>query len=375
MRTQMNIERLRPLIIGHAADNLTGIVEIDCSAWMTAYPKLTRYTLAVTLPGGGPYFAPTEMEGAILRWIVRREDTACAGEGSYQIIGTGENGEQKSTDFYPLYIYRNMPGLDGADGTPPDAALAWVSKVLNAADRAEDAAERAEGAAAGSVPVAKPDRLGVVKPGEGLEVEEDGTLNVVGGGAGGAVESVNGKTGAVKLTAADVGAADAKETAQAFNALSEEIANLTGKYELIDTISVEEDIKTFVVDKEPDGKNYNFKAVHIVAEILPALQKANLNLGIWVRDTKVGGYVSGAVDTVEKYWNAFVFPMYGKIFAITTNSVTEQNALPGSIQAFSHLTYNVSENPITGIEFHANGSTAVWPAGSIMKIYGVRIDE
>lgn len=195
MRTEMKIERLRPLIIGHEMDNLTGIVEVDSTAWMTAYPELTRYTLAVTPPDGTPYFAPTEMEGTILRWIVRREDTAKAGEGSYQIIGTGENGEQKSTDFYPLYIYRNMPGLDGASETPPEAALAWVSKVLDAADRAEEAAERAENAG-GS------------------------------GGTGSAVNSVNGKTGAVQLTAADVGAADAKETAQAFDALSEEIEEL-----------------------------------------------------------------------------------------------------------------------------------------------------
>lgn len=180
----MRIERLRPLIIGHEMDNLTGVVEIDIAAWMTAYPELTRYTLAVTPPDGTPYFAPTEMEGTILRWIVRREDTANAGEGSYQIIATGENGEQKSTDFYPLYICRNTPGLDGAPETLPDAALAWVSKVLDAANRAENAAERAEGAAAGSVPVATRDKVGVVRPGEGLEVEKDGTLNVVGGGGG-----------------------------------------------------------------------------------------------------------------------------------------------------------------------------------------------
>lgn len=270
MRTKMRIERMRPLIIGHEMDNLTGLVEIDCAAWMTAYPELTRYTMAVTLPEGEPYFTPAEMEGTILRWIVRREDTAKAGEGSYQIIGTGENGEQKSTNFYPLYIYGNMPGLDGASDTPPEAALAWVSKVLDAAERAEEAAERAEGVAAGSVPVATLDKAGVVKPGNGLEVEKDGTLNVVGGGGSGGilqetdptvpewakqpnkptytaeevgaqpkgdyalkaeipsvpVQSVNGKTGAVQLVAEDVGAADAKETAKAIDELYEEIADL-----------------------------------------------------------------------------------------------------------------------------------------------------
>ena len=176
MRTEMKIERLRPLVIGHEMDNLNGVIEIDCAAWMTAYPELTRYTLAVAPPEGEPYFTPAGMEGAILRWIVRREDTAMAGEGSYQIIGTGENGEQKSTDFYPLYICRNMPGLDGAPDTLPDAALAWVNKVLDAAERAEDAAEQAQEIA---------DNF---KPEAGVKLTVDGDGNATIGGTGLAVD-------------------------------------------------------------------------------------------------------------------------------------------------------------------------------------------
>ncbi|MBC8547218.1 hypothetical protein H8711_09810, partial [Clostridiaceae bacterium NSJ-31] len=56
--------------------------------------------------------------------------------------------------------------------------------------------------------------LGGVKNGGNVTVNADGTMTAPeGGGSGGAVESVNGKTGAVTLTAADVSALS--KTAQA----------------------------------------------------------------------------------------------------------------------------------------------------------------
>lgn len=182
---KLKIDKLRPISIGHAADNETQIMDIDCGAWKREYPSLTRYNIAVTRPDGEIYFAPVHItDEGVLVWVILDSDTAVSGEGAYQIIATGNGGEHKATDYFPLYIHPNMPGLEDASETPPEPARGWVDEVLEAAERAENAAERAEGAAAGSVPVAKPDSVGVVKPGEGLEVEEDGTLNVVGGGEG-----------------------------------------------------------------------------------------------------------------------------------------------------------------------------------------------
>ena len=57
------------------------------------------------------------------------------------------------------------------------------------------------------VPVASSSTLGAVKVGSGLNVTNDGTLSSTGGG--GAVDSVNGQTGTVLLSAADVGALEA----------------------------------------------------------------------------------------------------------------------------------------------------------------------
>lgn len=319
MRTEMRIERMRPLIIGHAMDNLTGVVEIDCAAWMTAFPELTRYTLAVTPPDGTPYFVPAEMEGTILRWIVRREDTAKAGEGSYQIICTGDNGEQKSTDFYPLYIYRNMPGLDGSDETPPEAALAWVSKVLDAADRAEEAARRAENAGGsggtGGAVNSVNGKTGAVE----LDAEDVGarpdtwvpTPEEIGAQPAGdyalkdeipsvPVQSVNGKTGAVQLAAADVGAADAKETVQALGTLSEEKADqftvgeglqmsaerVLSAHEseavLVDTITVEEDVAEITLNYEPDGTRYNFSSVALRVTFPACSYTNNVQVIFWI---------------------------------------------------------------------------------------------
>lgn len=52
-----------------------------------------------------------------------------------------------------------------------------------------------------TLPVATSNTLGGVKAGENVTVTEDGTLN-----ATGAVDSVNGKTGVINLSASDVGA-------------------------------------------------------------------------------------------------------------------------------------------------------------------------
>lgn len=61
----------------------------------------------------------------------------------------------------------------------------------------------------GTVEIATTDTLGIVKPdGSTIKITTDGTISAVGGGTGGgAVNSVNGKTGDVILSASDVGAA------------------------------------------------------------------------------------------------------------------------------------------------------------------------
>lgn len=61
----------------------------------------------------------------------------------------------------------------------------------------------------GTVEIATTDTLGIVKPdGSTIKITADGTISSVGGGTGGgAVNSVNGKTGDVVLSASDVGAA------------------------------------------------------------------------------------------------------------------------------------------------------------------------
>lgn len=64
-------------------------------------------------------------------------------------------------------------------------------------------------AGGGTVEIATTDTLGIVKPdGSTIKITSDGTISAVGGGTGGgAVNSVNGKTGDVVLSASDVGAA------------------------------------------------------------------------------------------------------------------------------------------------------------------------
>lgn len=145
MLTTLNIENLSMLDIGHAYDNQTDRVEIDCSKWLRKYPALTRYDIFVTEPNGLVYCPKTEMEGDKLIWVITDEDTAVPGEGSYQIIASGIYGDRKASKPAGLMIRANMRGLDCA--APPDPSKPWVEKVLRAAMAAEQAALRAEKAA------------------------------------------------------------------------------------------------------------------------------------------------------------------------------------------------------------------------------------
>ena len=142
------VSKLRNIIIGRLEDGGVQIVRIDCTEWVEAYPHLTYYRIEVTSPNGLVYIPVTRMEGNVLIWPITQSDTATSGEGMYQVVATGADGEQKTSDHPKLYILPVMPGT--AQETPPAPSQPWVDQVLNAAERAEESADKAETASAHS---------------------------------------------------------------------------------------------------------------------------------------------------------------------------------------------------------------------------------
>lgn len=183
------IDELRHVVIGREIDGGITALRVDCSAWLERYPQLTQYRIEVTSPAGVVYIAETEFVDGILTWNITQADTSQPGDGQYQIVATGADGERKTSSHPRLTILDIMKGTAG--DAPPAPSASWVDQVLDnaesaktAAQNAEDAAQRAEDAAQRiegvdiELPIATDEKPGIVKIGEGLSVDEDGTLKV-----------------------------------------------------------------------------------------------------------------------------------------------------------------------------------------------------
>lgn len=139
------IDSLYPIKVARHHDGAADKVVFDLSAWRERYPNLTKYHVEVTAPNGDVYLpAIVEQLGDDLEWTIMPSDTATEGNGAYQIVGVGDNSERKTSASASFVVRGIMPGT--ASETPPDPAKPWVDKVLDAAERAEAAAERAENA-------------------------------------------------------------------------------------------------------------------------------------------------------------------------------------------------------------------------------------
>lgn len=102
------------------------------------------------------------MLGNVLVWTIGSDDTSEAGEGEYQVVAMGRNGEKKTSSHQALIVRDTMAG--SGSNRPPDPSKPWTDKVYAAAKeaeeamrnameavrRAEAAADRAEQAGSGS---------------------------------------------------------------------------------------------------------------------------------------------------------------------------------------------------------------------------------
>lgn len=138
-----SIDRLQTIVIGRRLDGGVDTVEFDCHGWLKRYPELTDYRVEVTNPAGDAYHPEkVEMQDGRLIWTIMPSDTAIEGEGMYQIVATGKNGERKTSANCATIIKNIMP--EAPSGAPPEAAQTWLDQAINAARRAEEAARKAE---------------------------------------------------------------------------------------------------------------------------------------------------------------------------------------------------------------------------------------
>ena len=195
--------------IGRQGENLATRIDVDVTPWKTEYPSGT-VSLFVVPPVGNGYLAALEEDGNTIRWTIRDTDTAYDGHGKAELILTDASGTVIKSVTANTICAKSVSAAEPSD--PPEAIRPWVEQILEAIKRGDVSAEAIAAAVEAYIQE------------HGVQVEETDptvpdwakqpskptyTASEVGALPNSytpPVTSVNGKTGAVALSAQDVGA-------------------------------------------------------------------------------------------------------------------------------------------------------------------------
>lgn len=151
-------ESMAQVELGRQGEHLARTVQIDVSCLQRAFPE-AAFALVYRLPRETAlYIAETELIGPLLTWTVPAQATQKAGTGRLEVRAMVGEVVAKSVTAKT----RVEESLTGAGETPPESAGDWVGKVLDAAERAEAAADRAEQAGESALPPMTPADAGSV---------------------------------------------------------------------------------------------------------------------------------------------------------------------------------------------------------------------
>lgn len=155
-------------------------------------------------------------------------------------------------------------------------------------------------------------------------------------------------------------------------------APVAGSYELIETITLTENVASIVRTQEPDGTPYKFKAIGVVVSAEIGSVNSGMNVLANYNATRLNAaFINGAISTsVKKYGYTQIYSEFGVWTAIGSTSVNgfgwtvTQMTGYSPMQAFA---VKESENPYcTQMVMQTNTLDATIPAGTVISIYGVR---
>lgn len=124
------------MVIGRQTETGVEVVQFDCAEWISHWPQM-EISVWATRPGEtAAYPVVITRDGNIVTRTVSAVDTAIDGEGSVEIMGVADDKRKLSARVI-MRVYAS--GLGNTQNTPA-SAKPWVDEVLDAAKRAEDAA-------------------------------------------------------------------------------------------------------------------------------------------------------------------------------------------------------------------------------------------
>lgn len=142
------------------------------------------------------------------------------------------------------------------------------------------------------------------------------------------------------------------------------------QYELIETITLTEEVASVTRIKDTAGQSYDFSAisVHINAPAANAKTSLGINIG---HDTTNLGYVnaSGALDTVARQTLCRLYNDHGLVgqYFATANGASSANLFKAP--RYHHVLWrNITRINISS----GNAESAPIPAGTVITIYAIR---
>lgn len=127
------------ILLGRQTENGVRQVRIDCQPWLAQWPDLNIDIWVTPAGGAESYPANATLDGDILEWTITSADTACAGDGTMEVVGLLD-GIKTLSAVAMTYVTASTTAVPG---TTPEAYQGWVDQVLAAGAEAKDSAELA----------------------------------------------------------------------------------------------------------------------------------------------------------------------------------------------------------------------------------------
>lgn len=413
------------ILLGRCGENLARTVEIDVSEYLREYPGAVVTLLHRRHGESGIYPVAAELRDGCLVWQPTSADTAIVGDGEAEVRVTVDGVLAKSKILSTVVD----KSLTGQETDAPEPGMDWVDKITNAIGNAQNMKAEAESVAYGEPATAKYDgKTGTMhfgipegRPGRDGTDGKDGAAGAKGdkgdpgeqGPKGDPGEK--GETGAqgpqgeqgpkgdpgsdANVTSASIetalgyvpvtpSALAAKQDAltdadrqsitktgmttgaawtDAEQKTARERMGVDKTYELIEEITVGENMGSIVRTAEPDGTLYKFRAVVIFVQTSAAVASS------WVdnyvssdagdnSDDKI--YYGFTTTSKDNYLSGFMFDVYGGFLrgfgqSGGSNLVSLRNSSFG-------ITKNPIANYITKLNFIS------YKANTVIRIYAIR---